>query len=260
MNVLPSTFVGMDVSPGRQPFSYVALDQDLRLLALGQGDLQDAIAFTGGRSGAMVAISAPSGPSHGLMASLEVRLRFSKLPPLGRRSELRVAEHELHLRQIAAPRTPAQVEDCPDWMRQGFDLYRLLAEAGYQPYPAEGGGKQWIESQAEGAYYALLGLDPFEARTLEGRLQRQLVLYDLRMPVKDPLLFFEEVTRHKLLHGILPVKDIFAPGELNAMVLAYTAYLAAARPAETVCFGDESEGVLYLPKGNLSEVMQSSLL
>ncbi len=259
MDVQTNTFVGVDISTGRQPFCYVALDGDLRLLALGEGNLQDAVAFTAGRSDALVAIGAPSGPSQGLMEQPEVRQRFKSLPPKGRRSELRVAEHELHLRQISVPRTPAKPEDCPGWMRQGFELYQLLGQVGYRSYPGEG-ERLWIESQAEAVYCALLGLTPFEARTLEGRLQRQLVLHDLRLPVTDPLRFFEEVTRHKLLHGILPVKDIFAPGELNAMVLAYAAWLAAAHPEETVCFGEEAEGVLYLPKGKLPEVLQPSLL
>ncbi len=260
MDILHTTFVGMDVSTGRQPFCYVALDNDLRLLALGQGDLQDAVAFTVGRANALIATGAPSGTSQGLLARPEVRRRFESLPPQGRRSDLRVAEHELHLRQIAIPRTPAKVEDCPSWMRQGFELYRLLGEAGYKPYPSEDANRLWLESQADAAYFALLGLAPFEARTLEGRLQRQLVLHELRLPVKDPLLFFEEVTRYKLLQSILPIKDIFAPAELNALALAYTAWLAAAHPEETICFGDESEGVIIIPKGNLPEIAQPSLL
>ncbi len=260
METRHTSFVGMDVSTGRRPFSYVALDGDLRLLALGQGDLQDAVAFTAGRSGALIAIGAPSAPSKGLLTQPEVRQRFTRLPPKGHRSELRVAEHELHLRQIAAPRTATSPEDCPGWIRQGFELYRLLGEAGYRPHSAESAERSWIESQSEAAYFALLGLAPFEARTLEGRLQRQLVLHDLRLPIKDPLLFFEEVTRHKLLHGILPVKDIFAPAELDALVLAYTAWLVEVHPEETLCFGDESEGVLYLPKGNLPEDLQPALL
>ncbi len=259
MDAQNTTFVGVDVSTGRQPFCYAALDGDLRLLAMGQGDLQDAVAFTAGRSDALVAIGAPSGPSQGLMTQPEVRQRYKSLPPKGRRSELRVAEHELRLRQVAVPRTPGKPEDCPEWMRQGFELYQLLGQVGYGTYPGEG-ERLWLESQAEAVYCALLGLSPFEARTLEGRLQRQLVLHDLRLPVTDPLRFFEEITRHKLLHGVLPLKDIFSPGELNALALAYVAWLAVTQPEETLCFGEEPEGVLYLPKGKLPQDLQPSLL
>lgn len=254
-----STFIGLDVSTGRRPFSYAALDGEMRLLALGAGGLQDALAFTAGQSRAQLAIGAPSGPNCALMQQPEVRRRFSSPPEEGRRSDLRLAEHELRLHRIMVARTPAEASQCPAWVQRGFELYRQLQQFGYRPYPQEDAGLQWLESHAEAAYWALLGLAPFPPRTLEGRLQRQLVLYDLRLPVTDPLRFFEEVTRHRLLHGVLPLKEIYTPAELNALVLAYTAWLAARRPQELLCFGAAPEGVLHLPRGKLPEVLQPPL-
>ena len=38
--------------------------------------------------------------------------------------------------------------------------------------------------------------------------------------------FFEEVTRHRLRHGILPLEKLYTPGELDALTAAYLAWLA----------------------------------
>ena len=42
-----------------------------------------------------------------------------------------------------------------------------------------------MEAPAETGFRALLGVPPFEAGILEGRIQRQLVLYDLELDVPD---------------------------------------------------------------------------
>ncbi len=110
---------------------------------------------------------------------------------------------------------------------------------------------QSLEVNAHAGYCALLGLAPFEKHSLEGRLQRQLVLYEKEIEVTDPLRFFEEVTRHKLLHGILPLDDIYSPVELDAMAAAYTAWLAANHPDQVTLVGDPGEGQIVLPVGEL---------
>ena len=76
----------------------------------------------------------------------------------------------------------------------------------------------------------LLGQLPLPKPTLEGRLQRQLVLFEQDMGIKDPMEFFEEITRHRLLKGILPIECIYTSEELDALVAAFTAYLAVNQP------------------------------
>ena len=61
------------------------------------------------------------------------------------------------------------------------------------------------------------------------------------------MVFFEEVTRHKLLRGIMPDQDILPLAKLNALAAAYTAYLAGAHPERVACYGEPEEGEIYLP-------------
>ncbi len=70
-------------------------------------------------------------------------------------------------------------------------------------------------------------------------------------PSPDPLRFFEEITRHRLLKGILPLEDICAPGELDALVAAYTACLAANHLEQVTILGHPDEGQTYLPVAEL---------
>jgi len=59
--------------------------------------------------------------------------------------------------------------------------------------------------------------------------------------------FFEEITRHKLLHGILPVEYIYLPEELDALMAAYIAYTSINNPQEMIFIGDKKEGQIALP-------------
>jgi hypothetical protein len=68
-----TTFVGIDPTAGQRPFSYAALDNDLRLMALGQGDMEEVLAFVAGQRQALVAVCAPRQPNLGLLARQEVR-------------------------------------------------------------------------------------------------------------------------------------------------------------------------------------------
>lgn len=239
--------LGIDLAASRRPFTYVALDDDLHLLVIGQGGLQEVLAFVAGQNYAIVAVNAPARLNQGQMALEENRQQFEPPPPPGRWNDLRQVEYELHLKGVAIFRTPAQMADCPEWMQQGFALYQHLHSWGYQPYAEEGAPLQWLEVPAEAAYWALLGQPPLEARSLEGRLQRQLILYDHGLPVADPMGYFEEITRFRLLKGSLPLDGIYTPPELNAWVNAYTAWLAATHSQRLQSLGAAEEGSIHLP-------------
>jgi len=43
-----TTFMGIDPTAGVRPFTYAALDSDLQLMALGQGDIDEVLAFVAG--------------------------------------------------------------------------------------------------------------------------------------------------------------------------------------------------------------------
>jgi predicted RNase H-like nuclease len=122
---------------------------------------------------------------------------------------------------------------------------------GYQCYPADGMARQGLEVYPHACYTVLLGVTPFPKYTLEGRLQRQLVLYEQKVNVPDPMLFFEEITRHRLLKGILPVDNLYTPSELDALIAAYTAWLAVTHPDQVTLLGDPTEGQLAIPTANM---------
>ena len=62
-----SAFIGVDPASRRKSFTYAALDKDLNLLALADGEMDDVVAFLAGQSSAMVAVNSPSGVNRGLV-------------------------------------------------------------------------------------------------------------------------------------------------------------------------------------------------
>ncbi len=242
-----ATFLGISVTAGRRPFTYAALDAGLRLLALSEADFEAAAAFAGGQRAAFVAVNAPPRPNQGVMRSEEQRAALSPPPRPGRWENCRAAEYLLARRGIPVPPTPAEESACPRWKQMGMRLFRLLLNQGYAPYPTEGAERQVLETYPHAVYAALLGCTPFPKRTLEGRIQRQLALYARKVDVPDPMRIFEEITRHKLLHGILPLDNLHTPAELDALAAAYTASLAALHPETVSLLGDPAEGQIVLP-------------
>ncbi len=257
------TYLGIDPTTVGLPMVYIALDDSLELLAVGQGSLEDVLAFVAGQQQALVAVCAPRQPNLGMMAQDEIRQSLSPQPSPGRWLNFRVCEYLLRKHNIHIPRTPGVGEKAPGWMQTSFKLFQRLAELDYLVYPGEVGEletrervasrRQYLEVYPHASFSTLLGRTPFPKNTLEGRLQRQLVLYNLNINVPDPMLFFEEITSSRLLRGILPTEDLYSPNELDALVGAYTAWLAARKPDEISRIGDSLEGEIILPVKNLTQ-------
>lgn len=233
---------------GQRVYCYAAINEEGELIALGQGSLEDTLAYLGGQADAYAAINAPRQANQGLMADGEYRSHLDPLPKPGRWQDFRVGEYLLRSRGIPLTPTPGQEADCPAGMRSGFDLYRRLAACGYAIYPAGEAPRQLLETNPYASFTALLGIAPFPAVSLEGRLQRQLALYQRDLDIPDPMEFFEEITPHRLLHGALPLNKIYLPGELDALVAALSARLAALHPDQVELLGDPNEGQITLPK------------
>jgi hypothetical protein len=246
-----TTFIGIDPTAGHKPFAYAALDVDLRILALGKGSLDDVLAFLAGQRSAYAAISAPRRPNQGLMDKAEVRESLSPSPRPGRWTNFRISEYQLRQHNISCPQTPSEESKFSNWLKMGFTLFRRLEMLGYCPYPHDDSSLQSLEVYPHACFAVLLERIPFPKNTLEGRLQRQLILHQVNLKIGDPMLFFEEITPHRLLHGKLPMEDLYEQDELDALVSAYTAYLAAVHPEQTTLLGDPLEGSLVLPSGEL---------
>lgn len=244
--------VGIDPTSGRTAFTYAALDGDLNLLALADGEMEDVIAFLSEQPAVVVAVNAPSQVSRGLVRG---RLEQRSLTPghQFRGVDMRLAEHELRQRGIAVAGTPGREELCAAWVQSGFALYRKLVEIGFKAYPGDDAAYQWLETHPHACFCVLLEQNPLPKPTLEGRLQRQLALHERGLRVRDPMDFFEEITRYKLMKGILPMELVYAPEMLDALVAAYTAWLATYHPDQVTLLGDSQEGQIALPVSSLRE-------
>ncbi len=246
-----SVYVGVDPTGTRKAFTYAALGRDLTVCALEEGELQDVLDFLSKQSGAFVAVNSPSHLNAGL-----VRQSLEQEGPVSRHargSDIRFAEHELRGRGITVAATPAREISCAQWVRVGFGMFRGLAERGFEAHPAGDCPNQWLETHPHAAYTALLGRVPLSRATIEGRLQRQLVLHERGVRVHDPMLYFEEITRHRLLNGMLPSELIHTPEQLDVLVAAFTAWMAAEKPAELTRVGHDLEGYISLPVHSLKE-------
>ena len=244
-------FIGFDPTAGKRPITYGALDSDLKLLALGAGDMDAVLAFAAGHAQAVVAVCAPPRPSTGVMELPEVRDQLSPPPRPGRWTGYRLAEYQLRKHHISTYQTPRRADACPRWMQTGFILHSRLESLGFTPFPAQGKDRLLIEVYPHGCYTVLLGLAPFQKNTLEGRLQRQLLLFEQGINVPDPMRFFEEITRHRLLRGILPDEQLMSTNELDAVIAAYIAWMASNHADRTCLLGHPAEGQMVLPVAEL---------
>lgn len=246
-----SSFIGIDPTAGRKPFAYTSLDSDLRLTALGRGSLEEVLAFTAGQREALVAVCAPRRPSQRLMSRSQVRDRLIPPPRPGRWMDFRLVEYLLRQHRISCYQTPADEQACPNWMKMGFLLYQRLEQMGFQSYPTPEATMQWLEVYPHASYCTLLGHVPLAKRSLEGRLQRQLVLHRHQVGLPDPMEVVKRLDARHILQGSLPTSKLYTTGELDALVAAYTAWQAASHPTEITLLGDASEGVVVLPVGEL---------
>lgn len=245
-----SVFVGIDPASSHKSFTYAALDGNLNLIALSDAELDEMAAFLAGQSSVTAAVNAPAGLNRGLVREKKNEM-FKTLK--SRATGFRVAELELRERGISVSGTPSTVGTCPAWVQTGFALYRKLEKMGFKKYPAEKEAYQVLETQPHAAFCTLAGSTPLHRATLEGKLQRQLMLYEAGVRIKDPMDFFEEITRHKMLKGFWPLELLYQPEQLDALVAAYTAWLAAHKPDNISLIGDPREGSIVLPEKNLKE-------
>lgn len=246
MNLRDSVYIGIDPTSGNNDFHYAVLDGDLNLIALADADMDELVTFLEGQESAFVAINSPSGVNQGLVKKLLVEGKSSPGRSI-RGADIRLAEYELRERGITVTGTPARVEFCPAWMRVGFGLYERLVQIGFKPYNSDKEGCQFLETHPYACFCVLVESIPFPKPSLEGRLQRQLILNDKGLLINDGMVFFEEITRFKLIRGILPLEVLYIPEQLDALVAAYTAWLSVQRPEDVTRVGNRDEGQITLP-------------
>jgi hypothetical protein len=119
-----------------------------------------------------------------------------------------------------------------------MDLTKKFLQIGFKSISQRRQSKPWFETNAQDCFRILSGHRLFPRRSLEGRLQRCAILYEQGVRITDPVDMFEEITRYKLVQGILPMENLPSSNELDALVTAYLAWLAANRPQQTVMQGE----------------------
>jgi hypothetical protein len=118
------------------------------------------------------------------------------------------------------------------------DLRRKLSQAGFKPFSHQDHPRQWMETQAQDCFHALSGHRLLPHRALEGRLQRCAILFEEGLQLTDPVDMLEEITRYKLVQGILPLENLPSYNELDALAAAYLAWMSVNRPGQTVPKGE----------------------
>ena len=244
MTPTQNAFIGIDPSAGKS-LTWAVLDNNRRLLNLEQGDLEALAAQITAQPAPRLALCGPFRPNQGLMQQPEWRARLQPPPKPGRWLNCRVAEYLLRQRGLHCPLTAAVEADCPAWMPASFAVFRRLQSMGFTAYP-QTAGLQVLEIYPPASYLAWLGHPPLPRASLEGRLQRQALLYDERLNIHDPMEFFEEITRHRLRQGVLPVELLYTPSALDALAAAYSAWISLHQPERLTLLGEAEEGQIVI--------------
>jgi hypothetical protein len=243
-------FAGIDLSAGGKRLTLALLSARLDAPALQISPLPEVVERLAAESEIIVAVG---GPLH----------RSDPLPTVGstdfgfplRRTRLeraRTAEKDLAHRGIPVRMAPAVEGAAPVWMRAGFMLARELASRGFaEGASARESPRRLIEIQPTACFAALLGRLPLARDTLEGRLQRQLILLRERIALPDPMDALEEITAHHLLAGRVNLEGVCKPEELDAIAAALTAWKAWKTPEQVTWLGGERDGWLCLPAGEI---------
>jgi len=183
-------FVGIHLSYGRKPFTFVLLGDDLNLIACVNSDMKDLGAILSEPDSVTVCITGNSKSKSAKSANISSM--FSE----------------------------------------------QLEKMSFRPYPAKNATRVWFKTEADDSFNALLQRKLLSRRTLEGRIQRALALYDQGLQIDDPMEFFEEITRYKLMQGILPIENLYTSKELDALVAAYVAWLTVNKPGQFIVKGE----------------------
>lgn len=247
-------YLGIDPTAGRRPLNYALLDSKLNILAECAGHPDDLFGAIESYSEIVCAVDAPCMENKGLLSDPAKRAQVGLSPNKTTYAQYRVCEYELRSRKINLYNTPAEVAAAPKWMQAGWVLYERLRQVGFEQHsPGSTAPRQFFEVHPHATYTVRLGRVPLRKDTLEGRLQRQLLLYEEGIHLVDAMQVLEEITRHRLLQGRLEMLGLRTHDELDALASALTAYYAHARPEEVTFVGDPEDGQIVVPTAQLKD-------
>jgi predicted nuclease with RNAse H fold len=235
------TFIGIDVNSRPPYYHVIAIDSQLNCLSELTGDWEALNGLLAQSDKGIIAINAPLSMNTGYLTQ-------SNLPKLhpGRWPNCRRIEFELAQHGAPVYFTPNDPRKMPAAMSRGFTISRLLIDLGYELFTAQT-EKSMIEVPADAAFWSIGQGEMLDQHQLLGRIQRQMILYELGFQVPDPMEFFEEITRFKIKMGNIPLDLVLTPQQLNARIVAYTSQQLWENPEKVAKLGYQQEGFLYLP-------------
>jgi hypothetical protein len=196
-------FAGIDISSGRKPLTYAAIDHELKIKLLERCDISYVIDHLDQHKKVMLGVNLLSGRRPG--PSQSVQKIFS-------------------------------------------DIQKRIIQAGFKPYLTNNAPKQWVETNPLECFRSLSGQTPQSRRSLGGLLQRALILYGEGLQIDDPMEFFEEITRHHLLAGVMPVELLYSASELDALAAAYVSWMLINKPVQVDLTKNIGEGMIMIPR------------
>jgi len=128
------------------------------------------------------------------------------------------------------------------------DIKQKIIHTGFKPYLTNNAPKQWVETNPLECFRSLSGQIPQSRRTLGGLLQRALILYGEGLKIDDPMEFFEEITRHHLLVGVMPMELLYSASELDALAAAYVSWMLINKPVQVDLTKNVGEGMILIPR------------
>ena len=246
-----TAFIGIDPSASVRSMTCAVIDSGLRITTLTTASLDElARAVLPRFERAACAVNGPSGPNQALLLDPDYRQRVGLDPHRANYGNYRVCEYELRRRGIYVKYTSPDEEQLSPSARDSWRLYDRLRALGYVDYPRSG-ARRVLETNAQAVYTVLAGTHPYTKNSLEGQLQRQLLLHEEGLDLPDPIYSLQEWTRHRLLTGTVNMQDVLSSAQLDALAAAYTAYVVAWEPDRVTAVGDEREGQIVLPTAQL---------
>lgn len=203
MSSINTIFAGIDISSGRRPITYVALDNDLKVTFLERWDISQVINHLEQFERAILAVNIMSG------------------------------------RKSTSANRGQKISE---------DLKKKIAQTGFKPYLTSNAPMQWVETNPPECFRSLAGHTPLPRRTLAGQIQRALILYEQGLQIDDPMNFFEEITRHHVLAGVMPTELLYSASELDALAAATVAWMLVNKPVQVDLTRDVGEGMIVIPR------------
>ena len=218
-------YIGVDVAAGKRPFTLAEVNQAGELISLTQCALDEVMTITN-RPSVWIAVNA---------------LRTAEKVKSG---EMRGVGREVKSKQLFFQPLPVDLLKMSSYARNFHLLYAQLEQI-----PRIDDEKaRVIKINAVACFKLLLGGQLLPGAGYEGRIQRQLALIRQGIRLKDPMAFYEEITRRRLLQGDLPDNLLYRPVQLNALIAACMAWLARQDPQRVAYIGDEADGWIAIPR------------